>query len=174
MCQLRSPASRPGFVLALLVPLACGGTEGTRLARGGSLDLRAHPGEGELVPPVELLLIDPLGRRTGVDPGTNETLQEIPGSSYTAESIADDVSGAPGPQTKIIDVRNPPGGEYRLRVIGLRSRVYHLQVTAHDRELNPSSVEFTNVNIDALGEHVYVIRYRPEPGSRVDVRRGAE
>ncbi len=165
MCQLRSPASRPGFVLAaaLLLPLACGGTEGTRLARGG-----------ELVPPVELLLIDPLGRRTGVDRRTNLTLQEIPGSSYTAESIGDDVSGAPGPQTKIIDVRNPPGGEYRLRVIGLRSRVYHLQVTAHDRELNPSSVEFTDVKVDALGEHVYVIRYRPEPGSRVDVRRGAE
>ncbi len=135
----------------------------------GALDIRIHPEEGKLKPAGELLLNDPQGRRTGKDARTNKTYQEILVSYYERESLADDVSGAPGPQTATINVQNPITGEYHLQVIGRVTGKYDLEVTGEDREGNPSKAEFTNVKIRKGAVHNYVISYSNKPNSKIEV-----
>jgi hypothetical protein len=137
----------------------------------GALDIRIHPGGQKLKPPAELLLVDPQGRKVGKDPRTNRVFRQIPNSSYEYEGIADAVSGAPGPTTGIAYVRNPMAGEYSLRVIGVESYGYDLEITGYDCETDPSAVQFTNVMISKDIEHSYLIRYSNKKGSKVEVNR---
>lgn len=135
----------------------------------GGLDIRIHSETERLEPPAELLLIDSQRRKTGKDPRSNNTYQTIPGSSYEEESIADDVTGDPGPVTLIIDIRNPLSGEYDLLVIGTQTGKYTIEVTAHDRELEPSKVIYRNLNIGKGIVHSYLIQYSNKAGAKIKV-----
>jgi hypothetical protein len=137
----------------------------------GALDIRIHPVGERLSPPAELLLIDPQGRKVGNDPRTSKTYAEIPNSSYERESIADDVSGAPGPETAIIHIGNPASGEYSLRVIGRESSQYDLEIRGYDCEMDPADAMFTNVTIQNEVEHTYLINYSNKKGSKIEARR---
>ena len=137
----------------------------------GALDIRIHPVGDRLEPPAELLLIDPQGRKVGNDPRTSETCTEIPNASYEHESIADDVSGAPGPETAIIHIGNPASGEYSLRVIGRESSGYDLEIRGYDCEMDPADAMFTNVTIHNEVEHTYLIDYSNKKGSKIEARR---
>lgn len=137
----------------------------------GALDIRIHPVGDRLEPPAELLLIDPQGRKVGNDPRTSETCTEIPNASYERESIADDVSGAPGPETAIIYVGNPESGEYCLQVIGRESSGYDLEIRAYDCEMDPSDAIFTNVTIHKDVDHTYLIKYSSKKGSKIEATR---
>jgi hypothetical protein len=148
------------------------GLDGSILQRDrpkGSLDIRVHPKEGTLTPPVDLLLVDPLGRTSGRDPQANQLLSEIPYSSYEAESLADDVSGAPGPETRILYLSNPVEGEYLLKVVGTETGEYTLEIRGHDEGLNPSHVIFQKVTTAKNTEHRYQIDYSPVEGSQITV-----
>ncbi|MDH3215925.1 MAG: hypothetical protein OEN01_06475, partial [Candidatus Krumholzibacteria bacterium] len=138
---------------------------------GGGLDIRIHPTQGWDTPPAHIILIDAQKRKTGVDPGTGAKLTAIPNSSYEAESIGDAETGAPGPETRIIYVRNAMAGNYTLQVIGTKSAPYHLEVRGLDRDLRPSSQQFLDVRIDAGDRHRYVIDYSTKKGSQVEVTR---
>ncbi|MBW1860279.1 MAG: hypothetical protein JRI70_09470 [Deltaproteobacteria bacterium] len=135
----------------------------------GALDIRIHPHGDQLEPPAELLLIDPEGRKVGRDPATDTTFSEIPGASYGHEGIDDAVTGAPGPQTAIIDVRNPATGKYVLQVIGKESAKYDLAIRGYDCEMDPSDAEFLNVMIHKDSEHTYSIEYSNDIGSQIEV-----
>lgn len=137
----------------------------------GQLDIRIHPVEGQQIPPADLILIDPEDRRTGHDPRIDQTFRDIPGSSYETEGIADDVTGAPGPETLIIYVGNAMSGEYTLHVVGIADAAYDLEVRGVDRELNPSTERFLDIDIEADSDHRYVIEYSSEPGKRIEARR---
>jgi hypothetical protein len=137
----------------------------------GALDIRIHPVGEKLTPPAELLLIDPQSRKVGNDPRTSKTYAEIPNSSYERESIADDVSGAPGPETAIIYVGNPESGEYCLQVIGRESSGYDLEIRGYDCEMDPADAMFTNVTIQNEVEHTYLINYSNKKGSKIEARR---
>jgi hypothetical protein len=117
------------------------------------------------------LLIDPQGRKVGNDPQTSKTYAEIPNSSYERESIADDVSGAPGPETAIIHIGNPASDEYSLRVIGRESSQYDLEIRGYDCEMDPADAMFTNVTIHNEVEHIYLINYSNKKGSKIEARR---
>jgi len=135
----------------------------------GALDIRIHPAGDQLEPPAELLLIDPEGRKVGRDPIADTTFSEVPDASYGYEGIDDAVSGAPGPQTAIIDIRNPGTGQYSLRVIGKESAKYDLAMRGYDCEMAPSDAEFLNVMIHKDSEHAYSIEYSNDKGSQIEV-----
>jgi len=138
----------------------------------GALDIRIHAPEGKLYPSSALLLIDSQGRKTGHDPRTRKTYLDIPSSAYEEESISDAVTGAPGPVTKIIDIRNPSIGEYVLKVIGKEPSAYDLEIRGYDCEMNPSHEKFMHVKIDKDSEHEYIIRYSNRKGSNINVSSG--
>lgn len=135
----------------------------------GALDIRIHSSEEKLYPPAELLLIDQQGRKTGHNPQTNKTYMEIPHASYEEESISDAVSGMPGPVTKIIHIRNPISGEYRLNVIGKESSEYDLEIKGYDCQMNPSHEKFLNEEILKNNAQEYTIQYSNKKGSKIRV-----
>lgn len=166
-------------VLLLSVIICCADSEADRTDGAtrradqgqGQLDIRIHPVEGQQTPPADLILIDPQGRRTGHDPRIDQMFRGIPGSSYTTEGIDDDVTGAPGPETLIIYVGGAMSGEYTLHVVGIADAAYHLELRGVDRELNPSTERFLDIDIEADSDHRYVIQYSTEPGKRIEAGR---
>ena len=141
-----------------------------RSTAAGGLDVRIHPEEGKLKPAADLLLYDPQGRKTGKDPAAKSAYQEIPSSYSERESLADDTSGSPGPETAVIYVRNPAAGEYQLQVIGRFTGKYDLEITGEDSTGNPSRVAFTNVKTLSGNVHRYVINYPSSPGAKIAVQ----
>ena len=103
--------------------------------------------------PAELLLTDPSGRRTGVNPSTGTTFEEIPGSSYAVDTIdPPDEPDAKGIDTKMLEVSPLPDGPYTLAVQGTGSGTYHL--------------EFRYEGVDHVGEAKAAIRDIPiAPGT---------
>jgi hypothetical protein len=135
----------------------------------GALDIRIHSSEEKLHPPAELLLVDQQGRKIGHNPQINKTYIEIPYSSYEEESISDAVSGMSGPVTKIIHIRNPISGEYRLNVIGKESSEYDLEIRGYDCQMNPSHETFLNEKILKNSKKEYTIQYSDKKGSAIRV-----
>ena len=59
----------------------------------------------------ELLLIDPMGRKTGFIADTQSVVSEIPDSDYDQDAgIGDDTTGAPGEPVKELGVPTPGDG----------------------------------------------------------------
>jgi hypothetical protein len=137
----------------------------------GALSIRIHPRGDQLEPPAELVLVDPEGRRIGRDPMADTTFSEVSDGSYGYEGIDDAVSGAPGPQTAIIDMRNPATGRYGLQVIGKESGKYDLSIRGYDCEMDLSDAEFLDVMIQKDGKHTYWIEYANDQGSQIEVVR---
>jgi hypothetical protein len=140
----------------------------------GALTVRIHPAGDALDPPAELLLTDSKGRRVGRDPIEDATFSEVPDASYGYEGIDDAVSGAPGPQTAIIDMRNPITGRYTLQVIGKESAKYDLSIRGYDSDMDPSDAEFLDVAIQKGSEHTYLFEYSNDKGSRVEAVRAPD
>lgn len=126
--------------------------------------------------PGELLITDALGRRTGTDPLTGQSFNEIPGSSYELISL-DDLTDPANPVpsddvTKDLELVRPPDGEYTLRVTGTGSGTYDLENRSTDAEGTPSEATFTNVPITPGAVHTYIIQHSKAPGSTVSVAGG--
>jgi len=83
--------------------------------------------------PVELVLTDPQGRRTGFDPTTNTLFEDIPTSSYSKSQLCDE-SGSGGCQApfKSLDMANPMDGQYTLDVIGIGAGDFTVEVRISD------------------------------------------
>jgi hypothetical protein len=131
----------------------------------GALDIRVHPEEGKLKPPAALLLTDPTGRRIGSDPRTGQTYQEIPQASFEFEGIADAVSGAPGPASGIIHIRNPVNGIYTLEIIGEDSGHYFLEIMGYDRDMRPSKLQGKKTEITRGTAQNYSFIYNNKAGA---------
>src|SRR5437588_62977 len=88
--------------------------------------------------PVELILTDPQGRRTGYDPVHNTSLQEIPVSNYAKTTLrAEHTPSAPDPPPlKALDVANQLGGQYTLEVVGTDSGAFTVYVKTSDARGN--------------------------------------
>lgn len=67
---------------------------------------------------IELLLIDPLGRRLGYDPDTKTIIEEIPDASYVEEGYGDLKTEEVWSVPKILYIGSPIDGVYKLKVIG--------------------------------------------------------
>lgn len=97
--------------------------------------------------PAELVVVDPQGRRTGIDPITGEEFNEIPGAVYVRNNIAPATDeGEQEPlDEKFVFVPSPMDGAYLVRVIGTASGSYRVENVATDWDGGISSAEFTGV-----------------------------
>lgn len=76
--------------------------------------------------PAELLLTDPAGRRTGLDPATSASFEEIPGSYYGEENYDPPDVDEKGVESKMLGVSPLADGNYTLKVAGTGSGKYSL------------------------------------------------
>lgn len=88
--------------------------------------------------PVELLVIDPLGRKTGFDATTNGIKNEIPDSSYYIDyPIIDQESGLPiGEPEKVLNIVLPLVGRYEFYAFGIGIGSFTLDFQTFDEKGN--------------------------------------
>lgn len=87
--------------------------------------------------PVEFILTDPDGRRTGFDPVTKTPFREIPLSDYATYLYCDEQNGSScNPPDKQLNMTDQMPGLYTLDVIGTGSGDFRVEVTASDAEGN--------------------------------------
>lgn len=94
--------------------------------------------------PVQLLVTDPLGRKTGYDPSTGMVRNEIPGSTYGSYSISRP-DGASTPHNYQLTVAEPLDGDYSVQAVGQAAGAYTIQITTQDPESNAGDRVFTGV-----------------------------
>jgi PKD repeat protein len=87
----------------------------------------------------DLLVVDPLGRRTGYDPASGNILAEIPQAVHFSECIEDsDLTGAPGTDTAhTVEIDQPVQGHYQILLVGTNGGGYQLTLRAFSRNGKP-------------------------------------
>jgi hypothetical protein len=121
--------------------------------------------------PVELLVVDPRGKRTGFDPSTQLNLNEIPGSSYGAESLGDDddpTSGDTTPVVKDFELLTPAAGTYSLVVTGTGNGPYSIDVIAHDFAGKQTRSTINGLAVVGVQSSI-TLGYSPIPGSQLTI-----
>lgn len=93
--------------------------------------------------PNALILVDSQGRRTGKDPATGILYREIPGASYSEDTIS------PGHGSGQLVLSNPAAGNYTLYVLGKETGQYHLDAWIDDGGPNPPVPQRITGNIEA-------------------------
>ncbi|MEX2139038.1 MAG: tandem-95 repeat protein [Pirellulales bacterium] len=70
--------------------------------------------------PANLLVTAPQGRRVGVVPGTGQSVNEIPGASFTG----------PGTEPQSLAIPGGIDGQYQVQIVGTAAGMYHLDLYA--------------------------------------------
>jgi len=100
-----------------------------------------------------LILTDPQGRQTGLDPVGTVERRTIPRSSYVDEGT--------GRRSMALDVRQPMDGAYTLQVTGAAPGSYSLDLRAWDRSGTATArPEFRDVPTEPGVAHVYRLEYK--------------
>lgn len=117
---------------------------GTRSYVGETLSFTTNYGMFiRLHSPAELLLTNPAGQRTGLDPTTGTSFSEDPNSSYDDISIDDEEDNSQaGIEEKELMVGVPPAGDYTLQVTGTDTGTYVLEFLGQDTNGSPSQTVF--------------------------------
>lgn len=106
--------------------------------------------------PVELLVTDPLGRKTGYDPTTGTSWNDIPNTSYTIDAIAPDGGmGSEAPEeVKTLFVYGSIDGQYTVDVFGTDQGSYVINAFASNLQgeitSQASQGEATNGSLDTI------------------------
>jgi hypothetical protein len=122
--------------------------------------------------PVEILVTDPAGRKTGYDPKTGKYVNTILDASYQ-----DDVLGARdgsnrSVRARVFDTGFPINGQYTLDLIGTGNGNYHIDFIAYD-SAGQSSTTSIQGHITS-GRRIYAaLNYSDAPGSQIHVNVGA-
>jgi hypothetical protein len=132
--------------------------------RGASLLIAIQSEEGAEYPPGDLVLSDPSARMTGSDTRANSSYQEIPGATYSSETISTQQ------QAFRLYVGNAVSGTYSLRVIGVDSGRYILSMKGYDQAGNHADLRFTASLQPGEVQH-YVIHYSNQGGASLRARR---
>lgn len=116
--------------------------------------------------PGEIILTDPQGRRTGQDPLSGQTYNEIPFSSYEItgyDTHADDgtTSVEPGDMSKVVEVADPIPGEYTVTVTGTGAGSYDLDIRLLDASYNSSIKEMAGLPISPGAVYKFKYAYVP-------------
>ena len=131
---------------------------------GGSLQIRLQAEDGAPYPPGDLVLSDPYARMTGSDSRANYNYQEIPGATYSNETISSEQ------QALRLYVDPAVSGTYGLRVIGVDDGRYLLSMKGYDRAGNHADLRFT-ARLQPGEVHHYVIHYSNQGGASLRARR---
>ena len=134
--------------------------------------VRCHVGENftEKDSPFELLITDPLDRKTGYGAILGIiSCDFIPDSGYDSIGLYNADIDESGPETKEIDIRKPIEGEYELKVIGTGTGTYELEIYGTDREGDPSITDFSQIPISPNVIHSYLFNYSRKAGSKIEI-----
>lgn len=119
-----------------------------------------------LYSPAELMITDSQGRRSGLDPISGVSYNEIPGSSYGVEGIGvleDDgtISEDEDNKTKALEMIGIPDGEYILQVTGTGMGAYDLEIdqTGPDGKSLPTTTKLNDIPTQPGEMHKYSIQY---------------
>jgi hypothetical protein len=121
--------------------------------------------------PVELLVTDPAGDRTGLEPVSGQSFSEIPNGSYAAEAIAgdEDTAGTDStPESKVLDLPLPKTGTYCLQVFGTGTGPFSIEFVAYDSKGNPG-MKTVSGNAGPGTRAEYKVQYSDVPGSEIVV-----
>ncbi|HUT90108.1 MAG TPA: N-acetylmuramoyl-L-alanine amidase [Thermoguttaceae bacterium] len=105
----------------------------------------------QLNSPANLLITDPSGRRSGVDPATGATLLEIPGTRFSG----------PGTHPQTLAIPFPDGGNYTVEVVGIDSGTYDLKMLVSALDAGLTTAEFSGTTHPGLVT-TYAIQYSSE------------
>lgn len=113
--------------------------------------------------PGDLLVTDPQGRRTGLDPLTGTTYREIPGAAYdsSAESDPSDPDFAAA-VTREWELMRPAAGTYTLTVTGTGTGTYMLDMRTWSRTNAEGAATFDAVPISPGVRHTFQVAYDPD------------
>jgi hypothetical protein len=114
--------------------------------------------------PVQLLVTDPLGRRTGVDPSTGQLLNEIPRASYITDTLSD-LSNPSGPthEAKMFWTQGVISGTYKMEVIGTGNGSYTLDFIGYTQS-GASSRQVISGQTTIGAITTFAIPYSPSKG----------
>jgi hypothetical protein len=109
--------------------------------------------------PAELLLTDSQGRRTGYDPVSGQTFEEIPGATYSVEADFDEETDELLDETKVLEIMEPGVGQFSLQVCGTGSGTYDMEIVGINKHLTSSGTSYQNVPITPNHVDTYRIQY---------------
>lgn len=94
--------------------------------------------------PVEMLVTDPSGNKTGYDPTTGTMLNQIPNSSYFVQSLGDDANPTSPPlESKTFYASGVGSGTYKVEVIGTGNGNYTLDLLGYNQAGTSGSSSLT-------------------------------
>jgi len=117
-----------------------------------------------------LLVVNARGQRTGVDPLTQQTLQEIPGSACEADFIANRYTGEEHAELdERITLQPARRGTYDLHLTGLQPGPYEVSIAA--QATGGSSLPSKDLDglISEGQEKIFKLTFDPAPGSTLRV-----
>jgi len=118
--------------------------------------------------PVELILTNPNGQETGLDPLSNIRFSGIPQSGYADFSLANDQdhTQAGMPPAKLLEVMAPATGIYDLQAIGTGTGPVTLEIMAFDAN-GAHSIAIVHTTIVPGAKIDYLVNYSSVPGSQI-------
>lgn len=150
----------------------------------------AEPGDSGLllfaaVAPAQILVTDPVGRRTGYDSTMASTVLDIPGSTYDFEpELGDSTGELPAPPSgagvHLVRIDAPVTGSYHISVVGAPGVPYAIATYGYD-EADALSLYGFEGRTSAVGPSTYSLHYDPKAGGQtltqalsIDVKPGSE
>ncbi len=111
--------------------------------------------------PAELLVIDSQGRRTGYDPATGQSYNEIPEASYIHHAGIEDPETGELHESdlKTLHILNPDPKKYKLVVTGTGNGTYSLDVIGYNQSYTETVSGYEDVPVTPLEVHTYDIQY---------------
>jgi hypothetical protein len=122
---------------------------------------------------VDLVIVDPQGRRLGDDPIAHAQYNEIPNAYYEAGGIDDDETGMPEEYpAKTIFIPAPEPGQYTIQVTGAADGAYSASFTLQRPHGSNSEAELRNLPINLNQTQMFVLIYNPSAEPSLQVRGG--
>jgi HYR domain-containing protein len=113
-----------------------------------------------------LMLIDPLGRAAGLDLGSGEEVEEIPGAVHYLDALEDDETGElPERASQLIEITAPPEGTYRLLATALQDGPFQIILQAYSEDDSEQPPLILQGQAAAGESLVYEIEFSAAPGA---------
>ncbi|MCU1287034.1 MAG: hypothetical protein JWO13_3384 [Acidobacteriales bacterium] len=150
----------------------------------GYLRVAVYSAGKDVRAPVAIVLADPEGRRVGFDPLRKTEYSDVPQATYvggheTVEPVVDGIPAKPVSSEQYVEICHPTGGQYQLRLIGIKQGAYTMSVSAASREFLDSSDK--PMSLDSRAEipaattrkgavQSFLVVYSRTPGVKVRVK----
>lgn len=119
-----------------------------------------------------LLLLDPLGRRAGLDLGSGEEMEEIPGAVHYLDALENDETGElPEEVSQLIEITAPPEGTYRLLATALQDGPFQITLQSYSEDGSEQPPIVLEGQATAGETRVYKIDFSAAPGASLQAVR---